>query len=61
MTLDMRRSPGPCWRARSPLSPAAGSGIGRAGAEAMARHGAHVIVTDLDGAKADQVVDDPDR
>jgi len=35
----------------------AGSGIGRAGAMAMARHGAHVIVTDLDGAKAADVAE----
>lgn len=33
----------------------AGSGIGRAGATIMARHGARVIVTDLDQRKADQV------
>ncbi|WP_380053935.1 SDR family NAD(P)-dependent oxidoreductase [Falsihalocynthiibacter sp. SS001] len=36
----------------------AGSGIGRAGAMAMARHGAQVVVTDLDPAKAAKVVDD---
>jgi len=36
----------------------AGSGIGRAGAMAMARHGAHVVVTDLDQKKAAQVVHD---
>jgi NAD(P)-dependent dehydrogenase (short-subunit alcohol dehydrogenase family) len=34
----------------------AGSGIGRAGALAMARHGAQVVVTDLDADKAMQVV-----
>ena len=33
----------------------AGSGIGRAGAMAMARAGAHVVVTDLDGALAASV------
>lgn len=33
----------------------AGSGIGRAGALALAREGAHVTVTDLDGARADAV------
>lgn len=33
----------------------AGSGIGRAGALALAREGAHVTVTDLDGARADVV------
>lgn len=36
----------------------AGSGIGRAGAVALAREGAHVIVTDLDGARAAAVADD---
>ncbi|MBS9718435.1 SDR family NAD(P)-dependent oxidoreductase [Pseudohalocynthiibacter aestuariivivens] len=36
----------------------AGSGIGRASATAMARSGAHVAVTDLDGAKAARVADD---
>ncbi|WP_299356478.1 SDR family oxidoreductase [uncultured Shimia sp.] len=34
----------------------AGSGIGRAGAMAMARHGARVVVTDLDADKAASVV-----
>ena len=33
----------------------AGSGIGRAGALALAREGAHVVVTDLDGARAQAV------
>ncbi|MGB3146812.1 MAG: SDR family oxidoreductase [Paracoccaceae bacterium] len=33
----------------------AGSGIGRAGALAMARHGAQVVVTDLDAEAADAV------
>ena len=33
----------------------AGSGIGRAGARAMARCGAYVIVTDRDGNLADAV------
>ena len=33
---------------------AAGSGIGRAGAEAMAREGARVIVTDVIGERADE-------
>jgi len=41
---------------------AAGSGIGRAGAIAMARCGAHVVVTDLDGdlaaATAEQIATD---
>lgn len=35
----------------------AGSGIGRAGALALAREGAHVIVTDLDGARAHSVAE----
>ena len=35
----------------------AGSGIGRAGAMAMASHGAHVVVTDLCADKALQVAD----
>jgi NAD(P)-dependent dehydrogenase (short-subunit alcohol dehydrogenase family) len=33
----------------------AGSGIGRAGALALAREGAHVIVTDIDGSRASTV------
>lgn len=36
----------------------AGSGIGRAGALALAREGAHVIVTDLDGTRARAVADE---
>jgi NAD(P)-dependent dehydrogenase (short-subunit alcohol dehydrogenase family) len=36
----------------------AGSGIGRAGALALAREGAHVVVTDLDGARAGAVAAD---
>lgn len=36
---------------------AAGSGIGRAGAEIMAREGAYVVVTDLDAARAAETVD----
>lgn len=35
----------------------AGSGIGRAGSEAMAREGAHVVVTDRDLAAATQTVE----
>jgi NAD(P)-dependent dehydrogenase (short-subunit alcohol dehydrogenase family) len=38
---------------RIALVTAAGSGIGRAGAEIMAREGATVIATDLDGKKAE--------
>ena len=33
----------------------AGSGIGAAGARALAREGAHVVVTDLNGDTADVV------
>ena len=54
MTLDAPLS-GPLLAGKTALVTAAGSGIGRAGAEAMARNGAHVIITDLDGAKAEQV------
>ena len=36
----------------------AGSGIGRAGAHAMAAEGARVIVTDLDGDRASHVADE---
>jgi NAD(P)-dependent dehydrogenase (short-subunit alcohol dehydrogenase family) len=41
---------------RIALVTAAGSGIGRAGACAMARDGATVIVTDLDGALAEETL-----
>ncbi len=41
---------------RIALVTAAGSGIGRAGAIAMAREGACVIVTDLDGAQAQETL-----
>lgn len=36
----------------------AGRGNGRATAKSLAEHGAHVIVTDLDSARADRVAED---
>ncbi|WP_312529346.1 SDR family NAD(P)-dependent oxidoreductase [Paracoccus sp. (in: a-proteobacteria)] len=45
-------------RDRIALVTAGGSGIGRAGAMIMARQGAHVIVTDLDGARAQAVAEE---
>jgi len=56
MTLDTPLS-GPVLTGKTALVTAAGSGIGRAGAEALARHGAHVIITDIDGAKAARVAE----
>lgn len=56
MTLDTPLT-GPDLSGKTALVTAAGSGIGRAGAEALARHGAHVIITDIDGARAAEVSD----
>jgi len=49
---------GPLLQGKIAFVTGAGSGIGRASATAMARHGAHVIVTDLDGDKAARVAGD---
>lgn len=48
----------PILEGKVALVTGAGSGIGRAGAMAMARHGAQVVVTDLDAEKAAQVVEE---
>ncbi len=50
--------PGGLLEGKTAFVTGAGSGIGRAGAMAMARQGAHVIITDLDGEKAAIVADD---
>jgi NAD(P)-dependent dehydrogenase (short-subunit alcohol dehydrogenase family) len=51
----------PMLQGKIALVTGAGSGIGRAGAMAMARHGAHVVVTDLDADRAAEVVEDLGR
>lgn len=48
----------PLLQGKVALVTGAGSGIGRSGAMAMARHGAQVIVTDLDPNRAAQVVEE---
>ncbi|MDG1934949.1 MAG: SDR family NAD(P)-dependent oxidoreductase [Paracoccaceae bacterium] len=48
----------PMLKGKVALVTGAGSGIGRAGAIAMARHGAQVVVTDLDADRAAKVVKD---
>ena len=48
----------PMLQGKVALVTGAGSGIGRAGAMAMARHGAQVVVTDLDADRAAKVVKD---
>ena len=48
--------PFPMLESKVVMVTGAGSGIGKAGAMAMARHGALVVVTDLDAGKAAMVV-----
>ena len=48
----------PILRGKVALVTGAGSGIGRAGAMAMARHGAQVVITDLYADRANKVVED---
>ena len=51
----------PMLQGKIALVTGAGSGIGRAGAMAMARHGAQVVVTDLNADRAAEVVEDLGR
>ena len=51
----------PMLQGKVALVTGAVSGIGRAGAMAMARHGAQVVVTDLDADRAAEVVEDLGR
>ena len=46
---------------RTALVTAAGQGIGRASAEALARLGASVIATDIDGAAVERLAESADR
>lgn len=58
MTVDLpedAKANGALLKGKVAFITAAGSGIGRAGAIALARCGAHVVVTDLDGNLASEV------
>ncbi|MFB0939445.1 MAG: SDR family NAD(P)-dependent oxidoreductase, partial [Paracoccaceae bacterium] len=57
-TTSAHQSTFPMLEDKVALVTGAGSGIGRAGAMAMARHGAQVVVTDLDVDRAAEVVED---
>lgn len=60
-TTASRPSSFPMLHGKVALVTGAGSGIGRAGAMAMARHGAQVVVTDLEADRAAGVVEDLQR